>query len=253
MEEVTRKTVIITGSGKGIGRAMALRLATLPYNLVLNYVNDHESANEVLRLCEKITPHVRLVQANVSKRSDAERLIDEAYEAFKSVDVLINNAGLNIDKPMKDLTDEDWDRVVDTNMKGVFLCSQRASSYMLKQPQGGIILNVGSTTSMRGRANGLNYCASKAGVLIMTKCMALELAPHIRVNCLIPGWTDTKEVYHRFGLSNPETMQAVLDRLPLHRLAATDEMAGVVKFLLSDDARYITGQKIIVDGGEYML
>lgn len=252
-EEVTRKTVIITGSGKGIGRAIALKLAPLPYNLVLNYLADHESAHEVLRLCESITPHVRLIQADVAKRSDAERLIDEAYETFKSVDVLINNAGRNIDKPMSELTDEDWDRVVDTNMKSVFLCSQRASSYMLQQPQGGIILNVGSTTSMRGRVNGLNYCASKAGVLIMTKCMALELAPHVRVNCLIPGWTNTEEVYHRFGLADPETFRSVMGRIPLHRLAETEEMANVVKFLLSDDAKYITGQKIIVDGGEYML
>jgi len=252
-EEVTRKTVIITGSGKGIGRAIALKLAPLPYNLVLNYLADHESAHEVLLLCKSITPHVLLIQADIAKRSDAERLIDEAYETFKSVDVLINNAGHNIDKPMSELTDEDWDRVIDTNMKGVFLCSQRASSYMLQQPQGGIILNVGSTTSMRGRVNGLNYCASKAGVLIMTKCMAQELAPHVRVNCLIPGWTNTAEVHHRVGLADPETFRSVMGRIPLHRLAETEEMANVAKFLLSDDAKYITGQKIIVDGGEYML
>jgi 3-oxoacyl-[acyl-carrier protein] reductase len=251
--EVTRKTVIITGSGKGIGRAIALKLAQLPYNLVLNYVADGTSAEEVLRLCERFTSHVRLIRADVARRSDVERLIDGAYAAFGSVDVLINNAGLNIDKPMHDLTDEDWDRVVDTNMKGVFLCSQRASSYMLEQPQGGIILNVGALTGIRGRINGLNYCAAKAGMLVMTKCMALELAPRVRVNCLIPGMTYTGEMEQRFGLTNPENVRALEREVPLQRLAEPEEMADVASFLLSDQARYITGQKIIVDGGQFMF
>ncbi len=180
-------------------------------------------------------------------------MIDGAQETFGSVDVLVNNAGLNIDKPMHDLTDEDWDRVVDTNMKGVFLCSQRASAYMLQQPQGGIILNVGALTGIRGRTNGLNYCASKAGMLVMTKCMAMELAPRVRVNCLIPGMTYTGEMEERFGLKNPENVRMLEGRVPLQRLAEPEEMANVVSFLLSDEARFITGQKIIVDGGEYMF
>jgi 3-oxoacyl-[acyl-carrier protein] reductase len=250
---VTRKTVIITGAGKGIGRAIALKLALLPYNLVLNYARDETSAQETQRLCERFTSHVRLVQADVARRTEVNQLIDGAYETFGSVDVLINNAGINIDRPMHDLTDDDWDRVVDTNMKGVFLCSQRASSYMLRQAQGGIILNLGATTAIRGRANGLNYCASKAGVLVMTKCMALELAPSIRVNCLIPGFTSTTEVEHRFGLTDPETLQAVEQRIPLHRIAAPEEVADIATFLLSDEARHITGQKFIIDGGEYMF
>jgi len=252
-DEATYKTVVITGSSKGIGRAIALKLAPLSYNLVLNYVADEASAYDVLHCCERVTPRVRLVRADVARRAEAEHLIDTAYNVFGSVDVLINNAAINIDKPMHDLTDEDWDRVVDTNMKGVFLCAQRASSYMLQQPRGGVILNLGATTAIRGRMNGLNYCAAKAGVLTMTKCMALELAPHVRVNCLIPGFTSTKEVEHRYRLTDPEVLQEVKRKIPLHRIAAPEEIADVATFLLSDEARHITGQKIIVDGGEYMF
>ena len=155
------------------------------------------------------------------------------------MDVLINNAGLNIDKPMHDLTEEDWDRVVDTNMKGVFLCSQHASSYMLQQPYGGIILNIGALTGIRGRSNGLNYCAAKAGMLVMTKCMALELVPRIRVNCLIPGMTYTGEMVERFGLDDQENVHKLEQLVPLRRLAAPEEMADVVKFLLSILTRLI--------------
>lgn len=253
VDEATYKTVVITGSGKGIGRALALKLASLPYNLVLNYIADEASACEVLDCCERLTPRVRMVRADVARRAEAEHLIDTAYDVFGSVDALINNAGINIDKPLRDLTDEDWDRVVDTNMKGVFLCAQRASSYMLQQPQGGVILNIGATTAIRGRMNGLNYCASKAGVLTMTKCLALELAPYVRVNCLIPGFTSTREVEHRYHLADPEVLQEVKRKIPLHRIAAPAEIAEIAAFLLSDEARHITGQKIIVDGGEFMF
>jgi NAD(P)-dependent dehydrogenase (short-subunit alcohol dehydrogenase family) len=252
-DKAVSKTVVITGSGKGIGRALALKLASLSYNLVLNYLADEASACDVLRCCERLTPHVRLVRADVARRAEAELLIDTAYEAFGSVDILVNNAGINIDKPMHELTDEDWERVVDTNMKGVFLCAQRASSYMLQQPQGGVILNMGATTAIRGRMNGLNYCASKAGVLTMTKCMALELAPHVRVNCLIPGFTATREVEHRYRLSDPEVLRGVKQKIPLQRIATPEEIAEVAAFLISEPARHITGQKIIVDGGEFMF
>lgn len=248
-----QRTVIITGGIKGIGRAIALNLARQNYNLVLTYRSDDASAEETVALCREYTANAILFQGDVASAADVQRLMQVTKETFDSIDVLINNAGLNIDKPLHSLTESDWDRVVDTNMKGVFLCSQAASAYMLEQEQGGIILNIGASTGIRGRKNGLNYCASKAGVLIMTKCLAMELAPKIRVNCLIPGMTRTEELEQRFELNNPEKLKAVEAEIPLRRVAAPEEIAEVASFLLSDGARYINGQKVIVDGGQFMF
>jgi NAD(P)-dependent dehydrogenase (short-subunit alcohol dehydrogenase family) len=135
-------------------------------------------------------------------------------------------------------------------MKGVFLCAQIASVYMLQQEQGGIILNIGASTGIRGRANGMNYCASKAGVLVMSQCLALELGPKIRVNCVIPGLVRTEETERRLHLNDPHHPR--VQEIPLKRFGMPEEVADVVSFLLSDQARYINGQKIIVDGGQFM-
>jgi len=238
MKQVSDKTVIITGGIRGIGKAIALTLAQHGYNLVLNYLSDEFHAQETFQECRRIHPNVLLFQADVAQRT--------------AVDVLINNAGINIDRSLREMTDDDWDRVVDTNMKGVFLCSQIASSYMLQQEQGGIILNVGAPTALRGRKNGLNYCASKAGVLVMTKCLALELAPKIRVNCLIPGAIWTEETEKRFGYHDPEQRRAKEETIPVGYIGTPEDVANVVPFLLSSEARYINGQKIIIDGGQLM-
>jgi 3-oxoacyl-[acyl-carrier protein] reductase len=178
--------------------------------------------------------------------------MEQTYAAFHSIDVLINNAGVNRDQTLQDMSDEDWDQVVNTNMKSVFLCAQAASSYMLQQEQGGIIVNMGASTGIRGRKNGLNYCASKAGVLVMTRCLALELAPKIRVNCVIPGSIWTEETAKRHSYHDPERLHAKEAQIPLNHIGSPDEVADVVSFLLSDGARYINGQKMLVDGGEFM-
>ena len=246
------KTVVITGAAKGIGRAIALKLARQPYNLVLNYHRDRESAEETLRRCRDSTDNVVLVQADVSRPAEVSALMDAAVAAFHSLDVLVNNAGVNVDRPLLDMTEEDWDVVVDTNMKGVFLCAQAAARFMLRQGAGQI-LNVGASTGIRGRANGINYCASKAGVLVMTKCLALELAPTVRVNCLIPGAVRTDEVVRRLRLNDPDRSRQVESAIPLRRVGEPDEVAEVASFLISDAARYINGQKVIVDGGQFMF
>lgn len=248
-----QKTVIITGGTKGIGRAIALKLARENYNLVLNYRADEKNAHETLALCKEINPHILLCKADIANKQAVVEMARKAIDAFGTIDVLINNAGLNIDKPLHDLTEADWDRVVDTNMKGVFLCSQIASHYMLQQEHEGIIINIGATTGIRGRVNGINYCASKAGVLIMTKCLALELAPKIRVNCVIPGMTRTEELVERYGLDDPETERNVLKMVPLARVAMPEEVADLVRFMISHEARYMTGQKVIIDGGQFMF
>ncbi len=248
-----QKRVIITGGTKGIGRAIALKLARENYRLVLNYRTDEESAQETLAQCTALNPHVVLCQGDIANKQRVEELARLAIDTFGGIDVLINNAGRNIDKPLHDLTEEDWDQVVDTNMKGVFLCSQIVSRYMLEQEDEGLILNIGATTGIRGRVNGVNYCASKAGVLIMTKCMAMELAPKIRVNCVIPGMTRTQELIDRYGLDDPDREREALKAVPLRRAAMPEEIADVVSFMISREARYINGQKIIIDGWQFMF
>lgn len=178
--------------------------------------------------------------------------MQQSVTAFHPVDVLVNNAARVVDKPLQELTEDDWDQVVDTNMKGTFLCSQIASRYMLQQETGGIILNIGASTGIRGRKNGINTCASKAGILLMTQCLALELGPKIRVNSIIPGLTRTDETTQRFHLDDPEVVQTRTEAIPLHRIGTPDDVANTVLLLLSNDARFIDGQKIVVDGGQYM-
>ena len=219
---------------------------------MLNYAADDEQAQETLKLCQQETPQVLLVKADVSHKHAVETLMQESVQAFHSLDVLIHNAARVIDKPLHALTEEDWDLVVDTNMKGAFFCAQAASTYMLQQDDGGVILNIGASTGLRGRKNGINTCASKAGVMVMTHCLALELGPKIRVNTIIPGLTLTEETSHRFHLDDAEVLRARMETIPLQKIGTPEDIANAVTLLLSDEARFITGQKIVVDGGQYM-
>ncbi|HET8913608.1 MAG TPA: 3-oxoacyl-ACP reductase family protein [Ktedonobacteraceae bacterium] len=252
MSQTAKRTVIITGGIKGLGKAMALELAKQNYNLVLNYFSDDRTAQETLDTCKQLTSNVMLFKGDVSRRSEVEAMMSATTERFGSLDVLINNAGLNIDKPLHQLSDEDWDRVVDSNMKSVFLCSQAASVVMQQQPGEGIILNLSASTGITGRKNGLNYCASKAGVLVMTKCLALELGPKIHVNCILPGLIKTGETTERFDLDDPASLEKHEQSIPLKRIGQPEEIATMVSFLLSPAASYITGQNFSVNGGSFM-
>lgn len=246
------RTVIITGATRGIGRAISLKLASQGFNLALNYLADDVNAEKTLNECLELTPNIRLIKGDVSSVKDVEAIVRITVDAFHSIDAVINNAGQNIDKPLLEMKETDWDRVVNTNMKGVFLLSQAAARHMLAQDRKGHIINIAATTGIQGRANGINYCASKAGVIVMTKCLALELGPKIRANCVIPGFTRTRESIKRFDLENRENEELEKRKIPLNRLARPEEIADMVSFLLSHQASYINGQKFIVDGGEYM-
>ena len=164
----------------------------------------------------------------------------------------MNNAARVIDKPALELTEADWDAVLDVNLKGAFLCSQHAARLMLAQDDGGVILNIGASTGIRGRRNGVNTCASKAGLMIMTQCLALELAPRIRVNTIVPGLVVTTETAARFGLGDPAVRRAREEATPLQRLGQPEDIADAVMLLLSPEAEFITGQKLVVDGGQNM-
>jgi 3-oxoacyl-[acyl-carrier protein] reductase len=246
------RTVLITGATRGIGRAIALHLAEQGHRVVLNYHGSDSDGAAALAACLDKGGSAVLVKSDISNRAGAESFVHAATRAFGAPDILINNAGLNIDRPFLSLTDDDWDRVVNTNMKAVFLCTQAAAPLMLRGTGDKLILNLSATTAIRGRANGLNYCASKAAVLTMTKCLALELAPKIRVNCVIPGLVETEEAHQRFKLGIAAERLRLEQQIPLGYIGSTQDVAEVVAFLMSPGARYVSGQKFIIDGGEYM-
>ena len=246
------KVALITGGTRGIGKEIALKFAKLDYQLILSYRNDNESATNTKNLCEKFGVKALLFKGDISEKSTINSLFEFAIQNCGRVDVLVNNAGRNIDKPFHDLSEQDWDIVVNTNMKSVFLLSQLVSKDMIEKKVKGNIINISATTAIQGRKNGMNYCSSKAGVIVMTKCMALELGSLIRVNCVIPGFTYTSETEERFNLKEQLNNELMKRKIPLNRLANPNEIANIISFLVSEEANYITGQKFIVDGGEYM-
>src|ERR1022692_141101 len=243
---------IVTGSTSGIGRAIAMTLLRSGYAVVLNYSASDERAAAALAACQGIDPGVVLVKADVSNPGAAADLVARAIGAFGRLDVLVNNAARVIDKPALDMTEVDWDSVVDVNLKGAFLVSQHAARQMLTQDDGGVILNIGAPTGIRGRRNGVNTCASKAGLMVMTRCLALELGPKIRVNTIIPGLVVTEETRHRFGLDDPAVRRTREEAVPLQRLGQPEDVANAVMLMLASESRFMTGQKIVVDGGQNM-
>ena len=247
-----QSAALITGSTSGIGLAIALRLARSGYAVTLSYANDDNRAAAALSLCREADPSARLVKADIGTADGAAALVRQAVAASGRLDVLVNNAARVIDKPALEMTEADWDDVLDINLKGAFLCSQHAARQMLTQDHGGVIVNIGASTGIRGRRNGVNTCASKAGLMIMTQCLALELAPKVRVNTVIPGLTVTGETTGRFDLGNPATRLAREEAVPLGRLGQPGDVADAVMLMLSSDAGFITGQRLIVDGGQNM-
>ncbi len=247
-----QRTAVVTGSSGGIGKAIAMRLLRSGVGVVLNYSNNDRQAADTLSECRAIGPKVILVKADISRGGEARNLIRRAIDEFGALDVLVNNAARVADKPALDMTEDEWDDVVDVNLKGAFLCSQHAARQMLKQDDGGVILNIGAPTGIRGRRNGVNTCASKAGLMMMTQCLALELAPKIRVNTIIPGLTLTSETERRFGLADPAVRHTREEAIPMQRLGSPEDVADAVILMLADESRFITGQKIVVDGGQNM-
>lgn len=246
------RTAVVTGSSSGIGAAIATRLLREGYNVVLNYSQEDARAQQALTECRQISTDVIIVKADVSNAADAANLINQSVQRFGAVDVLINNAARAIDRPILEMTEHEWDSVLNVNLKGAFLCAQHAARQMLRQDGGGIILNIGSSTGIRARRNGVNTCTSKAGLGLLTQCLALELGPKIRANTLIPGLTLTDETRKRFNLDDPQILSTRLDTIPLARIGQPDDVANAVMMMLSNDARFMTGQRLVVDGGQNM-
>lgn len=236
---------IVTGSGRGIGRAIALELAVAGAKVVVNYAGRVDKAEETVRLIREAGGECLAVQADVSQTTEVDRLIKTTLDHFGKIDILVNNAGITRDSLLLRMKEADWDAVLATNLKGVFLCTKAVSKGMLKQ-RSGVIVNISSVVGLSGNAGQANYAAAKAGIIGFSKSIAKEFAARgIRVNAVAPGYisTDMTETL-------AEGMQAeVLRAIPLGRLGKPEDVAKLVRFLVSPEASYITGQTLCVDGG----
>ncbi|TGE40155.1 3-oxoacyl-[acyl-carrier-protein] reductase [Desulfosporosinus fructosivorans] len=236
---------IVTGSGRGIGRAIALELAEVGAKVVVNYAGRVDKAEETLQLIRDAGGECIAVQGDVSQTADVDRLIKTALDHFGKIDILVNNAGITRDSLLLRMKEVDWDAVLATNLKGVFLCTKAVSKGMLKQ-RSGVIVNISSVVGLSGNAGQANYAAAKAGIIGFSKSIAKEFASRgIRVNVVAPGYIST-DMTETLG----EAMHSeVLRAIPLGRLGEPEDVAKVVRFLVSPEAAYITGQTLSVDGG----
>ena len=244
------KTAIVTGASRGVGRATALRLAEGGANVIVNYLSNSGEAAETVQECKARGVGAVAVGADVSELLGANQLARAALETFGRIDLLVCNAGVWDGAPIDEMSEELWQKVINTNLKSVWACTKACVPAMKKRSSGAIVM-VSSTAGQRGEANYSNYAASKGGQISMTKALAAELAPKIRVNAVAPGWIETAMVRPVFEDANYK--ESVLDSIPLHRIATTDDVALSICFLLSDWSRHITGEIVNINGGSVMF
>ncbi|MFH0319630.1 3-oxoacyl-[acyl-carrier-protein] reductase [Clostridium perfringens] len=242
------KVAIVTGGTRGIGRAIALKLADNGANIVINYRNSDKEAEELKAILEEKGVKVLIVKCDISNFQDSKNLMDKCKEVFGKIDILVNNAGITKDTLIMRMKEEDFDSVIDVNLKGTFNCAKHASAIMLKQRFGKII-NMTSVVGIAGNAGQVNYAASKAGVIGLTKSLAKELGSRgITVNAVAPGFINTDMT----ASLSEKVKEEASKNIPLKRLGDPEDVANLVGFLASDAANYITGQVINVDGGMVM-
>lgn len=243
------KVIIVTGSSRGIGAELLRGFAKQGHKVVLNYSKSDEEANAVLNEINAFSQDIIKIKADISSRSDVKNMFDEIISRFGHVDALINNASLNIDDSFLNMTDDKWKKVLDVNLTGTFICSQEFMFHF--KGNDGHIVNLAAATAIQGRKNGANYCSAKAGVISLTKCLALELAPIIKVNCVCPGHTNTAEVIERYHLNDKEKLEEALKTIPLGRIGTAQDVFNTINFIINDSTN-ITGQNFFVNGGYYM-
>jgi glucose 1-dehydrogenase len=255
MRGLQGKNVLVTGGTSGIGQATAVRFAEYGANVAINYLSRPEEAAETERQVHDCLHEVRrqsvkdvLVGGDVSKEEDVIGMVQETVDGLGSIDVLINNAGIQISRPSRELSQADFEKVLAVNLRGAFLCAREAIKRFLDAGRGGVIVNVSSVHEDIPKPDYLGYSVSKGGLRNLTRTLALEFAADdVRVNAIGPGATVTP--INRAWVDDPLKAMMVSSHIPLGRPATADEMAGVICFLASDDAAYITGQTIFVDGG----
>jgi len=243
------KVALVTGASRGIGRATAKLLAQEGAKVAVNYTRSEKEAQSLAEEINKQGGEVLLVKADVSKADEVKGMVQKTVERFGRIDILVNNAGVIIVSPFLDLTEEMWDKMVDVNLKGPYLCSKEVAPMMLNQKKGKII-NISSVSGLAQRTalGNVAYAAAKAGVIGLTRSLAVNLSPHINVNAVSPGLTETDMA----ASLPPERNRMVIEETPLKRIGKPEDLAYAVLFLASDESDFITGEVITVSGGRGM-
>ncbi|HNP71216.1 MAG TPA: 3-oxoacyl-[acyl-carrier-protein] reductase [Kouleothrix sp.] len=242
------KVALVTGGSRGIGRAIATTLAAAGATVVVNYKGNAAAADEVLQAIAAADGQASAIQADISQAAEVERLFKAVIERYGRLDILVNNAGITRDTLLLRMKEDDFDAVISTNLRGVFLCTKAALRPMGKA-RGGRIINITSVVGLMGNAGQANYAAAKAGIVGFTKSTAREMASRgITVNAVAPGYIETELT----GVLSDQIKTAILENIPLGRMGTPQDVANLVCFLASDAAAYITGQTLTVDGGMVM-
>jgi len=248
MNRFAGKVALVTGSGRGIGRAIALRLANEGANVIVNDLRDDENAAESVRLINASGSKGFFVQADISKVETLKNVIDQCISQFGQLDILVNNAGVEVHAPFLEVTEKQYDLVLDLNLKGMFFLSQAFVKYLVENKRGGVIVNNSSVHEELPFPNFTAYCASKGGMQMVMRNLAVELAPfNVRVNNVAPGAIKTP--INTELLNKPELLASLQNNISLGKLGEPEDVAAVVAFLASEDAKYVTGSTYYVDGG----
>jgi NAD(P)-dependent dehydrogenase (short-subunit alcohol dehydrogenase family) len=246
---LTGQVALVTGAQEGIGKAIALAYGREGASVVINYLDDQAAADATAAQIRALGQRAVTVAGDVARAADVRRLV-EAGESLGGIDILVNNAGIFPRVEFLDMTESQWDEVLNVNLKGTFLCTQAVARRLVQRGRGGAVINLSSAAAFRATSRGTHYVASKAGIVGVTRATALELASHrVRVNAIAPGITDTAQP--RYGMSEEE-LQAVGRQVPLGRMAAPADIADLAVFLACEESRHITGQTIHVNGGQYL-
>ena len=243
------KVALVTGAQQGIGKAIALAYGREGASVVVNYLDSQAAAEEIAAQIRALGQRAMPIAGDVAQAADVRRMV-EVGESLGGIDILVNNAGIFPRVEFLDMTEAQWDEVLNVNLKGTFLCTQAVAQKLVERGRGGAVINLASSAAFRSSPRGVHYVASKAGIVGVTRATALELAPYrVRVNAIAPGTTDTAQP--RYGMSEEE-LQAAGRQVPLGRMGTPEDVADLAVFLASDEARHITGQTLHVNGGQYL-